>query len=87
MKTITRLGTNVSLYVFDDNIVVNIQDNQTVIGDPVTLYIADCNLSNVVLFENVTPPDDWCGHKYLYTVDNGWELNPAWVDPDTESTP
>ena len=87
MKTIVRLDTNVSLYIFDDNQVVNIQDNQTVIGDPVIMCIADCDSSNVVLFENVTPPADWYGHKYLYTVDNGWELNPAWVDPDTESTP
>ena len=86
MKTIVSLDTDVSLYVFDDNTTVDIQDSQVLIGDPVTLCVADCNSYNVVLFENVTPPADWYGHKYLYTVDNGWVLNPAWVDFDLEPT-
>lgn len=82
MKSIIENSTNLSLYVFDDDEVVNIQDDKTSIGDPATLYIADCNSSNVTLIENVTPPDDWCGRKYFYTPDNGWVMDSNWIDPN-----
>jgi hypothetical protein len=84
MKTLIKTENNWSLYIFDDNEVLNIGDDQIAVGEPVTLYIGDCNSSNVTLFENVTPPDDWCGCKYLYTAENGWELNPNWVEPVLE---
>ena len=84
MKTITRTDTNASLYIFDDDVVVNIQASQTSVGNPVTLYIADCNSTNAAVIENVTPPADWAGHKYFYTAADGWQLNPNWVDPATE---
>ena len=83
MKTIIKTDTNLSLYIFDDDVVVNIQDNQTSVGNPVTLYIGDCNSTNVTLIENVTPPDDWTGHKYFYTTADGWQSNPNWIDPAT----
>lgn len=86
MKTIVRTNTNVSLYLFEDTEIVDIQDDQTLIGEPVTLYIADCDSSNVQLFENVESPTDWYGCKYLYTADNGWELNPDWVEPESTET-
>lgn len=41
--------------------------------------IGDLNSTNAVLVENVTPPEDWRGCKYLY--DGAWTLNPKWVDP------
>lgn len=81
MKTLIETDTNTSLFIFSDDEVVNIQADQTSIGDPVTMYIANCNPSNVTLVENVTPPDDWYGRKYFYTADNGWEADPNWVDP------
>ena len=84
MKTIIKNDTNASLYIFNDDVVVDIQSGQTSVGDPVTLYIADCNSTNVTLVENVTPPADWFGHKYLYTAADGWQSNPNWVDPATE---
>lgn len=83
MKTIIKTDTNLSLYIFDDDVVIDIQDNQTSVGDPVTMYIADCNSTNVTLIENVTPPADWAGHKYFYTAADGWQSNPNWVDPAT----
>ena len=83
MKTITKTDTNASLYIFDDDVVVDIQSGQTSVGDPVTLFIADCNSTNVALIENVTPPADWAGHKYFYTAADGWQSNPNWVDPAT----
>ena len=84
MKTIIKNDTNASLYIFNDDVVVDIQSGQTSVGDPVTMYIADCNSTNVTLVENVTPPVDWTGHKYFYTAADGWQLNPDWVDPLTQ---
>ncbi len=94
MKTICRLpdftdGPNVSLYLFEDSKQVLIESDKTVIGDPSKpdVIIMDCNSSNVVLHEGVTDPDDWCGWKYFYTTDDGWVLNPNWVDPNLPVPP
>lgn len=76
MKTIIRKGTNVSLYLFTDEEVVNIYPDKTVVGNPETLVISDCNTSNSTLIQNVTEPEDWRGHKYRYT--NGWIANVDW---------
>jgi hypothetical protein len=81
MKTITRNGSNVSLYLFEDSQFVGIAADKTTIGNPAILYIDDCNSSNVTLIENVTQPEGWTGCKYVYTVANGWQLNPDWIDP------
>ena len=81
MKTLVRNGTNVSLYLFPDTEVVNVQADKTVVGNPERLIISDCNSSNVTLFEGVTNPDHWTGWKYLYTAAGGWELNPNWTPP------
>jgi len=64
MKTLTKDG--VSVYMFDDAEVVSIEANRTVIGNPETRIIGDCNTSNAVLHENVTPPEGWIGGKYLF---------------------
>jgi len=81
MKTIVRKDSKISLYLFDNGEVVNINAENTTIGNPVKLVISDCNTSNATLVENVTDPGDWTGWKYLY--DNGWTLNPDWVDPES----
>lgn len=80
MKTLVRKGTNVSLYLFEDATVVDIQENQTVVGNPLEFIISDCNSSNSYLVENVTSPADWNGWKYQYTTD--WFLNPTYKEPE-----
>ena len=83
MKTITRLD-KISLYLLEDDEVVSITENNTIIGDPVSNTIWDCNNSNVILYKNVaTPPEDWIGHKYLY---NGtkWSENSNYVEPSSD---
>jgi hypothetical protein len=80
MKTIILQGTNVSLYIFEDNVVVDIAADKTTIGNPATEYILDCNTSNVTLYENVTPPEDWVGWKYLFDGTE-WALNPGYNPP------
>jgi len=88
MKTICRLPdfdpANVSIYLFDDSKPVEIASDKTTIGDPSNpdFYIADCNSSNCILYENVTDPGDYAGWKYFYTPDEGWVLNPGWVPPE-----
>lgn len=82
MKTIVRNGTNVSLYLFDDSVYVDIAADKTTVGNPATLYIDDCTTENATLFEGVTHPEAWTGWKYLYTAEGGWVLNPDWNPPE-----
>lgn len=85
MKTICRLedfeaGPHVSLYIFADDLQVDIGDEKTVIGDSDSphMIIMDCDKSNCILHTNVEEPDDWRGWKYIYTEDGGWEEFSGW---------
>lgn len=84
MKTITRQGTNISLYIFDDEEIILMDSIRTVVGNPSKFVIGDCNNLNSTLYENVVPPEDWQGWKYFYTDSGGWILNPDYVEPVTE---
>jgi hypothetical protein len=79
MKTIIRNETNVSLYIFVDD-VVDIAADKTTVGNPVIEYILDCNTSNATVYENVTPPEDWKSWKYLFDGTT-WTLNPDYNPP------
>ena len=81
MKIIAKKESKIVLYVFADSQSIDVQENQTVVGDPVEFYIADCNTSDTDLIEGVTPPADWIAEKYLY-ANSSWTLNPDWIDPD-----
>ena len=87
MKTICRLADfdtpNVSLYLFDDSVPVNIEADRTVVGPEAnpSFIVLDCTTSNCVLHEGVDDPGDWEGWKYTYTVLDGWQLNPDWNPP------
>ena len=81
MKTLTK--DNVSVFIFDDAEVLSIAEETITVGDPAKLIIGDCGSSNSVLHENVTPPEDWVGRKYLFDGTN-WSLNPDWSDPTVE---
>lgn len=84
MKTIVRKNTTVSLYLLPDSTTVIVGNDQTQVGvDPVEFFIADCNTSEAVLYENVAAPEDWQNHKYLFDGVE-WTLNPDWVAPTTE---
>ena len=80
MKTITFKSSNASIYLFDDGKFVDIQHDKTVVGNPVEYFVADCNQQTASLYENVTPPADWIGHKYLFDGTT-WTLNPEFVTP------
>jgi hypothetical protein len=81
MKTLVKNGC--SLYLFPDDDEVVIAENNVTIGAPPKLVISDCNLSNSVVFENITPPEDWYGRKYLFDGVT-WAENPSFVDPRAE---
>lgn len=78
MKTIIDNATKQSIYVFQDFEIIKASPNFTLVGSPVFLTITDCNSENTTIIENVTPPDDWVGRKYLY--DGAWELNPDYQE-------
>lgn len=82
MKTIIENATDISKYVFEDDVEITI--DETTITTP-DFIIADLNSTNATLVENVTPPEDWTGCKYLY-ADSEWVLNPECVEPVDEAT-
>lgn len=77
MKTLIENSTKESKYVWADDAVVTLGDEMTYAPD---CNISDLNKNNATLVENVTPPEDWRGCKYLYNA-GAWTLNPNWVDP------
>lgn len=79
MKTLIENATRESKYVWADDVVISQTASNTVAPDTIIL---DMNSANSTLVENVTPPEDWAGCKYLYDA-GAWTLNPNWVDPNT----
>lgn len=77
MKTLIENATKESKYIWADDAVVTLGDERTFTPE---FVIGDMNSTNATLVENVTPPDDWAGCKYLYDA-GAWTLNPEWVDP------
>ena len=57
----------VVIYLFEDDTAIDVQSDKTVIGDPETLIISDCNSSNVTVVTGVTDPGDYWGWKYKHT--------------------
>ena len=82
MKTLIK--NSVSLYLFEDAEYIKMENNFIQIGYPPKLFISDCSISDTTLIENVTPPSDWAGCKYLFDGD-AWTLNPEYVvEPQPE---
>lgn len=78
MKTLIKNENNWSLYIFEDGASVTIDSDSITTPD---FIIADLNSSNATMVENVTPPDDWQGCKYIY-ADSKWTVDPKWTDPN-----
>lgn len=81
MKTIVRNDSNVSLYLFDDGMKLQINSTGIIVGDPVEFIIGDCNSNNVTVVSGIDAPEDWKGCKYLY-ASGEWSLNPEWIEPE-----
>ena len=80
MKTLIETSSTLSKYLWADNVEVFIEENFTTTPN---LIIGDMKAANAILVTNVTPPNDWAGNKYFYSVGT-WTLNPQWVDPTQE---
>lgn len=80
MKTLVKDG--LSLYVFANEEPLILKEESVTVGNPAKFIIGDCNSSNTVLYESVTVPEDWTGHKYFFDGTD-WTLNPNWIDPET----
>jgi hypothetical protein len=83
MKTIVENASGESKYLLEDD------GHATMFADRIVLQdgiVCDLNASNATLYENVTPPEDWAGCKYLFDGTN-WTLNPSWVDPTPQPQP
>lgn len=84
MKTIVQNSTNLSKYLFEDDMPLNIGSEEIAVGDPANLkfYIGDLNSSNCTLHENITnAPADWIGNKYTFDGTT-WTQDSNWVDPE-----
>jgi hypothetical protein len=80
MKTIVKIETGLSIYLFDDNIDIQMFSDRIEIGNPMQFTISDCNSSNCIVYENVTTPTDYTGEKYFYK-NNTWSENTNFIDP------
>ena len=76
MKIIIDNATLISKYVFDDNEEVTLIDTKIITSK---FIIDDMNKNNATLIDITSIPNDWVGGKYLY--DNGFNINPNWVEP------
>jgi hypothetical protein len=80
MKTIIENATDISKYIFEDDVEITIDEATITTPD---FIVSDMNSSNATVVEDVTPPEDWTGCKYIY-ADTEWELNTDWVEPVDE---
>ena len=83
MKTIVDNGNNQSIYLLEDDEVLNVKATKIEIGDPIEINIFDYNSTNTTVHENVTPPADWNGRKYIFDGTD-WSLNEDYEEPRSE---
>ena len=77
MKIIAFKENDLVIWAFDDNEHVAMQEDRTIVGDPVQFHIGDCNLETAYLVENVTLPADFVPWKFAYKTGQ-WIQNPDW---------
>ena len=82
MKTIVQTATGLSKYFLGDDVVVTLNADHIVVGEPPQFIVADMNAGNAVVYESVTAPAEWTGNKYTFDGTD-WALNPDWIDPQT----
>jgi len=79
-KTITFNESNISAYLYDNDVPVAVESNRIVVGDPLELIIGDMHSGNATVHENVTAPADWFGGQYLFDGTTWTEVD-GWVHP------
>jgi hypothetical protein len=81
MKIIVEKDTNLSKYLFEDNIELTRESKRTITP---SFIIGDMGTENSYLFTGIESgiPEDWTGCKYTYTTEDGFILNPSWIEPE-----
>ena len=79
-KTITFNESNISAYLYDNDVPIAVESNRLVVDDPAERIIGDMNSSNSTVHENVTAPADWFGGRYLFDGTTWTEVD-GWVHP------
>ena len=76
------------LVIFKDSNICADKSEQEIILSSLRTKFSDTLFSNVTNSKNAyikqvdSVPDDFASSKYIYTEQNGFELNPEWIDPD-----
>ena len=76
MQTIIHNDTNMSAYIFEDDVVITAIASQTT-ASSLSFIIGDMKTSNSTIYTGVTPPEDWDGCKYCFDGTT-WTENPNW---------
>ena len=70
MKILIRKDTKISYYMWDNDVEVTMDSENTYISSPNLIppkqSIGDMNSNNAEIIENVEPPADWTSLKYTY---------------------
>jgi hypothetical protein len=75
MKTVLEKATNISYYIFADDV--------PLVPNAVNIVTPDFNIGHLdaergVIVENVTPPADWITGMYFY-INGEWIINPEGI--------
>lgn len=79
MKTVVQRTTNLSKYVFDDDVELVMYNEMMLTPN---FIVGDLNNTNAIIYEDVSPPENWVGNRYTFDGTD-WTANDDWVDPDT----
>jgi len=79
MKTVVQRTTNLSKYVFDDDVELVMYNEMMLTPN---FIVNDLNNTNAIIYEDVSPPENWVGNRYTFDGTD-WTANDDWVDPDT----
>jgi len=88
MKTLVYKDSKEVLYYFENSVEIKIYDDKSIVyfTDGNKLEIAQCRESNTIFYDDVTIPDNWMSHKYLYdpSANPQWSINPDWIESASE---
>lgn len=78
MKTIVEKETQLSKFILNDDDEVQLLENTILIPNE----IISCHSKyDCVVYENVSPPEDWYGNKYTFDG-SVWKESPDWIQPE-----
>ena len=87
MKLIKDNETNIVPWLFEDNTIVTMQNDQIDIGDSDNLEFIIGDMSNqdsTLVLDVIAPDDGFVGCKFTY-IDGVWAISDGWVDPEEEA--